>query len=92
MKKIILSTTLIYISSCSQAFGAETFKTRYFYENNPKVTEARVKECKTLNEMTFGIEKDCQNAFKAYRYNRMSGKSAINKNVFDDFKNAPRPN
>lgn len=92
MKKMILSTTLICISSCSQVFGAETFKTRYYYEHNPKVTEARVKECKTLNEMTFGIEKDCQNAFKAYRHNRMSGKSAINKNVIDDFKNAPRPN
>ena len=83
MKKTISLMLLANTISFGNALIKEgTFKTRYYYENNPKVTEARVKECETLNEMTFSIEKDCQNAFRAYRHNRMSGKSAVTKNVF----------
>ncbi len=68
MKKIIILIILISINSNAETYlKKETFKTTYFYLKNPKITEKRVEECKTLNEMTFAIERDCENAKIAFR-------------------------
>jgi len=68
MKKTMILIPLI----CAMGYGNDflregTFKTVYYYENNFKIAEKRVEECKTLNEMTFAIEKDCDNAKTAFR-------------------------
>ncbi len=64
-KIIIASMILLVFNSYGEEMLQGIFKTVYYYENNSKIAEARVKECKTLNEMTFAIEKDCANAKRA---------------------------
>jgi len=68
MKKIMIIIPLIYINSFGDVeLKSGTFKTKYFYINNPNITEKRVEECKTMNEMTFAIERDCENAKIVFR-------------------------
>jgi hypothetical protein len=59
-----------------------TFKTEYFYTNNLKITEKRIKECQIMNEMTFAIERDCENAKTAFRRSKRNKANSdfINQN------------
>jgi len=76
MKKIMIIIPLIYINSFGDVeLKSGTFKTKYFYINNPNITEKRVEECKTMNEMTFAIEKDCSNALSAKRHIKLYKKT-----------------
>lgn len=71
MKKIMIAIPLICVVSYGNVFSKEgTFKTKYFYSKSLKIAEERVEECKTLNEMRFVIERDCENAKTAFRRSR----------------------
>jgi len=68
MNKIIMFVILFNTISHGNEFLKEgTFKTTYYYATNLKIAEKRAKECQTLNEMTFAIERDCENAKNAFR-------------------------
>ena len=63
MNKLIMFVILLNAVSHGNEFLKEgTFKTTYYYTANLKIAEKRAKECQTLNEMTFAIERDCENA------------------------------
>jgi len=84
MKKIMIIIPLAYVSSFGNMQPKQgTFKTEYFYINNPKVTEQRVKECQIMNEMTFAIERDCANAKIAFR--RVNRKKATSDFIHQNF-------
>ena len=81
--KIIILLVFIFINSYGNTFLKEgTFKTVYYYGTNLKIAEKRVEECKILNEMTFAIERDCDNAKRAVNHasRRKNNSDFINQN------------
>jgi len=86
MNKIIMCIILLNTISYGNEFLKEgTFKTMYYYGTNLKIAEKRAKECQTLNEMTFAIERDCENAKIAF--NRANRSKASRNFVKQNFLN-----
>jgi len=84
MNKIIMFAILINTISYGNQLRKEgIFKTMYYYGTNLKVAEKRAKECQTLNEMTFAIERDCENAKIAF--NRANRSKARREFIKQDF-------